>query len=421
MHDRSALRRCRSVVTSAGFGTRPPGDYLLTGASVVTGGSARVRDVVVGNDRILDVVEPGSGAGRQVVDVRGYHLTAGLIDIHVHGAVGHEFVEGDSGALQRITAELARHGVTSALATLGSEQIDTIVSALSSVASFQRSGFRAGAELLGVHLEGPYLSQEQRGAHPQSVVRDPTPREVEALLEHVGVLSMMTIAPERPGALDAIRAFADAGTVMSVGHSAAEPDDVRAARDAGASHFTHLWSGMSNLQRRGPWRHPGLIEIALSTTGMTAEIIADGRHLPAELMEIARRCFPGRLCLVSDAIGAAGLPEGTEFGPPDLRCRVEDGVAVVIGVDSFAGATTLLDGALRRVVLDRGWPLAEAVQMVTEVPARVIGVGEDRGSVAPGHRADLVVWDRQLNVRGTMLGGRWLDGFDAAASGCDGR
>lgn len=265
--------------------------------------------------------------------------------------------------------------------------------------------------MLGVHLEGPYLSQEQRGAHRTAVVRPPSAIEVEVILAAGTALRMMTIAPELPEALDLVEALAERGVLVSIGHSAATPEVVAAAQAAGARHFTHLWSGMSNLRRVGRWRRPGLIETALASTGMTAEVIADGKHLPAELLEIARSCFGPDLCIVSDAIMGAGLPVGSEFGPPELRCRVENGVAVVIGSDLFAGSTTLLDGALRHVVTDLGWGLAESVGMVTEVPARILGEGHRLGRVAPGYAADFAVLDDELTVRATMRDGRWL--YDA--------
>ncbi len=386
-----------------------PDGFVLRGANVVTDGLERARDVVVSGGLCTAVLEPGSAdPSLPAVDLGGHRLIPGMIDLHVHGAAGHEFVELAPSVVDGILAELGRHGVTSVVATISSEPIGTIVDTLRTFANSARWTADDGARVLGVHLEGPYLAREQRGAHRAAVVRAPTSPEVDAILADVAALRMVTIAPELPGALDLIASLAGRGVVVSIGHSAATPADVAAAQAAGARHFTHLWSGMSNLTRVGPWRRPGLIDTALASTGMTAEVIADGKHLPAELLEIARSCFGLRLCLVSDAIMGAGLPAGTEFGPPELRCRVEDGVAVVIGADSFAGSTTLLDGSLRHVVADLGWGLAESVRMVTEVPARIIGEGHRLGRVAPGYAADYAVLDADLSVRATMRDGRWL-------------
>ena len=386
-----------------------PSSFVLTGAIVVSDGIEHARDVVVSGGLCTGVVAPGSAdPSLPAVDLDGRRLIPGMIDLHVHGAAGHEFVELTPEVIDGILAELGRHGVTSVLATISSEPIDTIVDTLRTFANPVRWTSDQGARVLGVHLEGPYLSAEQRGAHRAAIVRAPTAAEVDAILAEAAALRMVTIAPELPGAIELIASLAGHGVLVSIGHSAATPADVAAARAAGARHFTHLWSGMSNLHRVGPWRRPGLIETALASTGMTAEVIADGRHLPAELLEVARSCFGPRLCIVSDAIMGAGLPEGAEFGPPELRCRVEHGVAVVIGSDSFAGSTTLLDGALHHVVTDLGWGLAESVRMVTEVPAQIIGEGHRLGRVAPGYAADFAVLDDDLTVRATIRDGRWL-------------
>jgi len=386
-----------------------PSGFVLTGAIVVSDGIEHARDVVVSGGLCTGVVAPGSAdPSLPAVDLDGRRLIPGMIDLHVHGAAGHEFVELTPEVIDGILAELGRHGVTSVLATISSEPIDTIVDTMRTFANPVRWTSDQGARVLGVHLEGPYLSAEQRGAHRAAIVRAPTTAEVDAILAEAAALRMVTIAPELPGAIELIASLAGHGVLVSIGHSAATPADVAAARAAGARHFTHLWSGMSNLHRVGPWRRPGLIETALASTGMTAEVIADGKHLPAELLEIARSCFGPRLCIVSDAIMGAGLPEGAEFGPPELRCRVEHGVAVVIGSDSFAGSTTLLDGALHHVVTDLGWGLAESVRMVTEVPAQIIGEGHRLGRVAAGYAADFAVLDDDLTVRATIRDGRWL-------------
>ncbi|HEY8788278.1 MAG TPA: N-acetylglucosamine-6-phosphate deacetylase [Actinopolymorphaceae bacterium] len=386
-----------------------PRGFVLSGAIVASDGIERARDVVVHDGLCTDVVPPGSAdPAIPTIDLHGLRLIPGMIDLHVHGATGHEFVELTPGVIDGILAELGRHGVTSALATISSEPIEIIVDTLRTFADPAGWASSDGARVLGVHLEGPYLAQEQRGAHRAAVVRAPTATEVGAILAETAALRMVTIAPELPRAIELVAALAARGVLVSIGHSAAAPAIVAAAQAAGARHFTHLWSGMSNLHRIGPWRRPGLIETALASTGMTAEVIADGKHLPAELLEIARACFGPGLCIVSDAIMGAGLPEGAEFGPPELRCRVEHGVAVVIGADSFAGSTTLLDGALRHVVTDLGWGLADSVRMVTEVPAQIIGEGDRLGRVAPGYTADFTILDDDLTVRATIRDGRWL-------------
>ncbi len=382
---------------------------VLTGATVVSDGLERRLDVVVRDGLCAEVLTPGSAdPALPTVDLRGYRLTPGLIDLHIHGAAGHEFVEGTPPVVDSILAEIGRHGVTSVVATIASEPVDVLLAALRAFAAPADIGSRDGARVVGLHLEGPYLAHDQRGAHRAAVVRAPTSDEIDLVLAAGDPIRIVTLAPELPGAMELIRRLVARGVLVSIGHSSASPEVVAAAYAAGARHFTHLWSGMSTLRREGRWRRPGLVESALASSGMTAEVIADGKHLPPELLEIARACFGSELCLVSDAVMGAGLPEGSEFGPPELRCRVQDGVAIVIGADAFAGSTTLLDGAVRHVVGTLGWGFAETVRMVTEVPARIIGLDDRLGRVAPGFAADFAVFDADLAVRATMRDGRWL-------------
>ncbi len=178
---------------------------------------------------------------------------------------------------------------------------------------------------------------------------------------------------------------------------------------AGLRHTIHIWSGQSSTVREGPWRRPGLLEATLTCDELTAEMIADNRHLPATLMKLAYRCKgPDRLCVVSDAIAGAGMPDGTSFGLAGHEYLVEDGVGMVPDHTSFAGSVTLLNrmvAVLRDVV---GIPLPEAVRMASLTPARIIGVADRKGSLEPGKDADLAVFEEDWTAWRTMIGGRWL-------------
>jgi N-acetylglucosamine-6-phosphate deacetylase len=219
---------------------------------------------------------------------------------------------------------------------------------------------------------------------------------------------MVTLAPELPGALELIRALSGRGVVMAVGHSEADGDQLQAATGAGLRHITHLWSGQGSLTRRGPWRVPGLLEESLASEGLTAEVIADGRHLPAALLTIARRCLPGRLIVVSDASCGTGLPEGSRYTLGTVQCEVRDGVGVVEGEGSFGGSVTPLNQMVRHLVCDLGWPVDEVVHMTTRIPAAILGLAHRTGAITPGLDADLAVFDENFNAVSTMIGGRWL-------------
>jgi N-acetylglucosamine-6-phosphate deacetylase len=265
------------------------------------------------------------------------------------------------------------------------------------------------------HLEGPYLSPQQRGAHPAGLLRAPADGSWPLLAEFLDVVRLVTLAPELAGAQRVIRECARAGVVASVGHSEAGEELLRSARRLGLSHIAHLWSGQSALRKSGPWRHPGLLEAALASDGYTAEVIADGRHLPAVLLQIAYRCLgPGRLCLVSDASAGTGLPPGSEFAMGEAAGVVADGVALTRDGRSFCGSTSTLLDTLRFAVRDAGIPLAGAVRMATATPARILGWGDRVGSIGAGLQADLLIVTGTLDLVAVVSGGRVLEAVEAA-------
>jgi N-acetylglucosamine-6-phosphate deacetylase len=218
------------------------------------------------------------------------------------------------------------------------------------------------------------------------------------------------LAPELPGALDLVEALNAAGIVPAAGHTNAHDSHLRAAMQVGLRHVTHLWSAMSLVVREGPWRKPGVLEAALTFDGLTAEIIADNRHLPPTLMRLAFKCLgPDRLCAVSDASSGAGLPEGARYQMGRMEYEVHDGVGMLLDRSAFAGSTTLLNRMVPVLRDVAGIPLAEAVRMVTLTPARIIGVHDRKGSIAPGKDADLAVFDDDFTTWRVMIDGRWLN------------
>jgi N-acetylglucosamine-6-phosphate deacetylase len=343
-----------------------------------------------------------------VVDVGERMVVPGLIDLHVHGAAGHSFDEPDTGAHRRILRFHARHGVTAMHASLVSAEradLDRRLAALAVTRAAGRGG--DGAALLGVHLEGPFLALAQCGAHDPAVLRSPGRDDIDWLLRQVGIVSMVTLAPELPGAVEMVRRLAGAGIVVAAGHSEARGTAFRSAVDAGLLHLTHLWSGQSGLVRQGPWRVPGLLEESLASTGLTAEVIADGRHLPPVLLEIARRCLPDRVAVVSDATAGTGMPSGHRYGLGAVTCEVRDGVGMVVGADAFGGSVTPMDAMLAYLHRDLGWSLDEVIGMTSRVPARVVGLSARKGDLAPGYDADVTVLNHDFSTWGTLVGGVW--------------
>lgn len=378
---------------------------VLAGARVV--GPDHVMDdaAIVVRDGLIDAVLPRTAAPAEATVVRldGCTVVPGLIDLHVHGGDGRSFDEPDPAAHRQVLAFHARHGVTSLQASLISATPAELDQRLEALAVTKKCG-----QLVGVHLEGPHLAKEQCGAHDPAVLRAPAPDDADRVLAHDGLVTMVTVAPELTGVPAYVRRLADAGVVVAAGHSAASGAELRVAIEAGVRHLTHLWSGQSGLTRQGPWRVPGLLEESLASDGLTAEIIADGRHLPATLIEIARRCLPGRLVAVSDATAGTGMPAGYRYALGTVDCEVIDGVGKVVGADAFGGSVTPLSAMLVHLHRDLGWPWPEAVAAVSLRPAQVLGLDARKGRIAAGYDADLAVLDTDLSVRAAMIGGRWV-------------
>ena len=359
--------------------------------------------------RVVDRVEPDAlGAEVETFDVGGQYIAPGLIDIHIHGAMGHIFNESTAEAFTAITQEVARHGITSLLATTMTAPIDNLVECL----AFSREWLaqpRGGAQVLGVHVEGPYFSLAQSGAQDPANIRNPDDGTVEALLAYHDVIKIFTYAPELPGALDLTRRLKTLGILAAAGHSSAQDSDVRAAMDAGLSHIIHIWSAQSSTIKEGPWRKPGLLEATLTFDGLTVEMITDNKHLPPTLMKLAYKCLgPDRLCAISDATSGAGLPEGSRFRMGEMEYDVHDGVGMMLDRSSFAGSTTLLSRMVPILIDVVGIPVVEAIRMVSLTPARIIDVADRKGSLEPGRDADLVLFDAHFTPQTTMIGGEWV-------------
>ncbi|MFE0155407.1 N-acetylglucosamine-6-phosphate deacetylase [Nonomuraea sp. NPDC059007] len=385
--------------------------YALVGARVVLARTIDADLAVLVRDGEIEALMPYGELppGLTRLDAGGRYLTPGLIDLHTHGAAGHGFDTPDAAGYDAVLAAHARSGVTAVQASLATSALSHLAECLSFAAGYRPSGVR----LIGVHLEGPFLAPEQAGAHDPALLREPRPEDVEALLR-AGSPTMVTLAPELPGGIAATRAFAGAGAVVAIGHSQAAGAEFAAAVAAGATHLTHLWSGQSALRREGPWRVPGLLEESLASTGLSAEVIADDRHLPPELLRIAYRCLGGRLTVVSDSTPGLGLAEGTPYRLGNLCCVVEDGVGMLPDRTAFAGSTTGLDRMLGHLRRAAGLSVPETVATATRVPAAVLGLRR-QGTLRPGGHADLALLDDDLTARATVVGGRWLMDLDGVA------
>ena len=369
----------------------------------------RPADVLVEAGRISQVA-PSLVApdGARVIDAEGLTVAPGFIDLHIHGGAGADFMDATPTAVETITRFHAVGGTAAMLATTASSSSEELLAALDNLGQ-SRGAECAQCDIVGVHLEGPYFAQAKRGCHLGRWVRDPAAEEYETVLERYDFIGSMTLAPELPGALELISALSQAGAIPSAGHSDATIEEVRAAIDRGLRHVTHLYSAMSTITKDGPYRIAGLLEATLLEEGLTTEVIADGRHAPAELVALAVKCKgPERLCLVTDAMRGAGMPDGiyTFGGPQGLEAVVRDGVAVMPDNSGFASSTVRMKDLVRNMVNLVGVPLPDALRMASTTPASVAGVSDRKGTIEPGKDADLVLLDADLDVVMTVCRGR---------------
>ncbi|MFC6237519.1 N-acetylglucosamine-6-phosphate deacetylase [Longivirga aurantiaca] len=373
-------------------------DAVLVAAAVVTPERVlRPGWVRVVGDRI-DGVGEGPPLGGGVTDLGDSILVAGLVDVHCHGGGGESFGADAEASAGAAAAHLA-HGTTSVVASLVSGPQDRMLREIASLASLVEDGVIAG-----VHLEGPWLSHAQCGAHDPSQLRAPSPGEVRALLANP-VVRMVTLAPELDGALDAVRAIVDAGAVAALGHTDADLATTRAAIAAGARQATHLFNAMRPLRHRDP----GPVLALLEDDRVALELVRDGVHLDPDLCAwLDSTVAPHRLVAVTDAMAAAA-GDGGRYVLGSLDVDVIDGVARVAGTDTIAGSTATADALFRSVAgpsYDDASLQRAGLQTATN-PARALGL-DDVGALAAGLRADLVALDPEaLRVRGVLRAGAW--------------
>jgi N-acetylglucosamine-6-phosphate deacetylase len=360
--------------------------------------------VRIDDGRIVGVWDLSEGGAprpdpRETLTVDAGYVAPGFVDLHVHGGGGADFMDADPEAVATVTATHARYGTTALLATTLTAPEEAILAAIRAV----RAAPRVGARVVGFHVEGPFISPRMKGAQDDRHIRAASLEEIDRWFAAAGPgwAWQVTLAPEVPGALEAIRHLADRGAVASAGHTDCTYARMRAAAEAGLRHVTHLFNAMRGIHHR----EPGAAGAALTLPGLTAEVVADGVHVhPAVLGMAVRMRGVESVVLVTDAMRAAAMPDGV-YRLGGLTARVQDGVARLPD-GSLAGSALTMDAAVRNMVRLVGVSLPEAVAMASRNPARVHGLDHRKGAVAPGRDADLVVLDRDLRVVLTMVGGR---------------
>jgi N-acetylglucosamine-6-phosphate deacetylase len=391
---------------------------LLTGGRVVTPGGVLNPGWIRLAGSVIDAVGPGEPAeqespGLSAVDLRGQWVLPGFVDMHVHGGGGTSFTEGTAQDARRAAEFHRRNGSTTILASLVTAPLPGLEARAALLAGLAREGVIAG-----LHLEGPFLAPARCGAQdPRHMIAPDVDVFASLHAAAAGQLRVITLAPELPGATALIKAAARAGVIAAVGHTDATADVTSAAVDAGASHATHLFNGMRPLHHR----EPGPVGALLDRDEVSCEVIADGVHLHDTAIRLAARAAgPGRLVLITDAMAAAGMPDG-RYRLGSMRVDVAGGVACLAAdadggaaagprvPGAIAGSTATMAGVVRHAVA-AGLPVTDVAAAASTTPARVLGLGARTGALCPGLDADLVVCDEEFGLRAVMRHGEWLGG-----------
>jgi N-acetylglucosamine-6-phosphate deacetylase len=385
---------------------------VFSGGTIITPKKQLLKDLVVENGVIKEIREQGEVKnGEELIDCRGMFVGPGLVDIHVHGGAGNDFIAIEAEEIIRGVHYHLSQGTTSITPTALSVPWDELEA---SIKAAMLAAKGCNASILGYHIEGIYLDHEFRGGHLDEYLHNPDPEEYEPLIEKYGdFITEWTLAPELPGAIKLIKACKKAGIVTSAGHSQATYEQMIQAVENGLSHSTHFACVMGTLRfaalrdSTGKGFAPGVMETILLDDRLTTEIIADGFHLHKGIIELALKCKGiDRVALVSDSMKGVGLPDGKYFiGGQD--CIVEGGIALIKGrPEIIASSVTPLVGMLRFAFNNFGISLTDAWTMASLTPAKIIGFDKQKGSLSEGKDADILILDKDLNVKNVYVKGK---------------
>lgn len=368
---------------------------IIEGATLVFPARLDKGSITIANGRIVNIGRESSRPlNAAIYNLSGLYVAPGFIDLQVNGGAGHNFNDAPFDEIRKIAEFHISHGTIGIVATIITAPIPTIRDAI------QKTQGSSHPAILGVHMEGPFISPKQKGAHNLEYILPPFLNKFDELVEeYESFVRIVTLAPELPGAEELIARICKIGAVASLGHSDASYDQALAAAKSGVKLFTHLGNAVRGLHHR----EPGAVGAALDSDTYV-ELICDGVHLhPAFVRLVAKIKGFDRICLVTDAISAAGLPDG-EYSFGGLPVFVQNGIAR-LSDGTLAGSTLTMNRAVKNFMEFTGCSLPEAVRCATLNPARLLGLDDRKGSLAVGKDADLVIFDEDFTVHYTILGG----------------
>jgi N-acetylglucosamine-6-phosphate deacetylase len=380
-------------------------------------GQLILHDRIIPNGSLLiedgKILAVGEGdlefSDARLINAKGNYVSPGFIDIHVHGGGDHDFMDGTEEAFLKVAALHAAHGTTSMLPTTLTADKEGILRTVELYEKVKDKN-HAGAAFIGLHLEGPYFSMNQRGAQDPKYIRDPDPAEYLEILQHGASIKRWSAAPERKGAIEFGKILAARGILPSMAHTDAIYEEALEAFEHGYTLLTHFYSAMSGVTRKNAFRYAGVVEAGYLHDDLDVEIIADGVHLPAPLLKLIYKIKgPDRIALITDAMRGAGMPEGNSIlgnKETGLTVIIEDGVAKLPDRSSFAGSVATTDRLVRTMLSVAEVPMVEAIRMITHTPARIMNMQNHIGSLKVGLDADINIFDENIQLKHTILKGK---------------
>ena len=370
---------------------------ILTPQGWLKDGSVLIRD-----GKILEVTNCDLAViGATLVDVKGMYVLPGGIEIHAHGGGGRDFMECTEDAFRQAVQTHMKYGTTSIFPTMSSSTIPMIEQAAETCTKLM---VEPDSPILGLHLEGHYFNMAMAGGQIPENIKNPNPNEYIPLIEHWSCIKRWDAAPELPGAIQFGKYISSKGVLAAVGHTQAEFEDIQAAHEAGYTHATHFYNAMPGFHKRREYKYEGTVESIYLLDDMTVEVVADGIHVPPTILRLVYK-IKGveRTCLITDALACAASDSKEAFDP---RVIIEDGVCKLADRSALAGSIAPMDRLIRTVVQKADIPLADAIRMVSETPAKIMGIYDRKGSLQRGKDADIIVMDDNLNIRAVWAMGK---------------
>ena len=380
---------------------------IINGIIHTPSGWLKGGSIVISDNKILEVFNcelPIIGA--KIIDAKGMYITPGGVEIHCHGGGGRDFMEGTEDAFRTAVEAHTQHGTTSIFPTLSSSSIPMIKSAAHTT---EKLMVEENSPILGLHLEGHYFNMKMAGGQIPEYIKDPDPNEYIPLLEETSCIKRWDAAPELPGAEAFGKYITQKGILASVGHTQAEYEDIEAAWEAGYSHATHFYNAMPGFHKKNEYKYEGTVESIYLIDDMTVEVVADGIHVPPTILKLVYK-IKGveKTALITDALACAASDSQVAFDP---RVIIEDGVCKLADRSALAGSIATMDRLIKTMTLKAGIPLYDVIRMISETPSKIMNVYNRKGSLQRGKDADILIIDKNYEVRGVIAMGKTIKSF----------